>query len=222
MNIQVLSTTGSTTTNYDELDAMNDDVLVPYSFIGLLQQKSNGKMINNGSIARVLSAGDSMFISKGYHSGMGTITALSLEDQTPGSITPERMSIGKTAWVDGKKITGIAADNTYNGSNPADVVGLTDMDDKFLYILFKNGLYKNYSNSVSIDFKSIPDITITSLGGKKAVDLNFIKSGENVFGNRTGTYTDDATVIASKVRIGKTIYSKGQKIVGTMSVPTLY
>ena len=46
-----------------------------------------------------------------------------------------------------------------------------------------------------------------------------IKNGTEIFGV-TGSYTSDATAVASDVKAGKSFYSKGQKIVGNMNVYT--
>ena len=53
-----------------------------------------------------LNAGDSYQIPYGKHSGNGTVTAVGLSNQTPGTATASDIADGKTAWVNGTQITG--------------------------------------------------------------------------------------------------------------------
>ena len=68
-----------------------------------------GTMVNSGAINATLNAGGSYTVSAGYTTG-GEVTAASLESQTVGSATANNLSAGKTAWVNGIKITGNGAD----------------------------------------------------------------------------------------------------------------
>ena len=65
-----------------------------------------GSMPNIGSYSQTLQAGESYTISEGYHDGTGVITATVLSNQTSGTATAEDIVSGKTAWVNGVKITG--------------------------------------------------------------------------------------------------------------------
>ena len=65
-----------------------------------------GSMPNIGSYSQTLQAGESYTISEGYHDGTGVITATALSNQTSGTATAEDIVSGKTAWVNGVKITG--------------------------------------------------------------------------------------------------------------------
>ena len=65
-----------------------------------------GTMTNNGAVNKTLNAGQSYTILPGYHNGSGKVTATSLASQTPGTATAESIEKGKTAWVNGIKITG--------------------------------------------------------------------------------------------------------------------
>ena len=65
-----------------------------------------GSMTNNGKEDDTLNAGESHTISKGYHNGTGIIKAASLSSQTPANATVDDIIAGKTAWVNGHKITG--------------------------------------------------------------------------------------------------------------------
>lgn len=68
--------------------------------------KITGKMTNNGAINRILNAGESYTIPKGYHDGNGVISSTALGSQTEATATEEDIVDGQTAWVNGVKITG--------------------------------------------------------------------------------------------------------------------
>lgn len=88
--------------------------------------KINGTMPDNGAIEKSnLAAGDSYTIPAGYTTG-GTVTAASLESQTPATAVAENLSKGVTAWINGVKITGTGGDNNsyYNQGYAA---GISDV-----------------------------------------------------------------------------------------------
>lgn len=66
----------------------------------------SGSMVNRGSVTQSLNAGGSYTIPAGYHSGAGKVTANSLTSQTSATATAGDIANGKTAWVNGVKITG--------------------------------------------------------------------------------------------------------------------
>ena len=68
--------------------------------------KITGSMANRGAVTAALNAGGSYTIPAGYHNGSGKITANSLASQTTGTATAADIAKNKTAWVEGKKITG--------------------------------------------------------------------------------------------------------------------
>ena len=74
-----------------------------------------GTMPNNGSLNSSLNCGNSFKIPTGYTNG-GTISANSLASQTVATATADNISSGKTAWVNGNKMTGNGTDvnNAYN------------------------------------------------------------------------------------------------------------
>ena len=65
-----------------------------------------GTMTNNGAVSSTLAAGGSYTVPKGYHNGSGKISAKTLASQTVGNATATDIMSGKTAWVNGKQITG--------------------------------------------------------------------------------------------------------------------
>ena len=68
-----------------------------------------GTMTNRGAVTSTLNAGGSYTIPAGYHSGTGKVTATALKDQTSGTATAAQILTGKTAWVNGSKVTGTMA-----------------------------------------------------------------------------------------------------------------
>jgi len=75
-----------------------------------------GTMTKNEAKSITLNAGSSYTIPRGYHNGKGVIKAASLASQTQADAIADNLSNGKTAWVNGTKITGTGADvtNSYN------------------------------------------------------------------------------------------------------------
>ena len=65
-----------------------------------------GTMANNGAISQTLNAGGSYTVPAGYHNGSGRVIANSLASQTSGTAGAEDILTGKTAWVNGTKLTG--------------------------------------------------------------------------------------------------------------------
>ena len=67
-----------------------------------------GTMPNNGAVSATLNAGENYVIPASYHNGSGKVTANSLASQTSATATTEDIASGKTAYVNGNKITGTA------------------------------------------------------------------------------------------------------------------
>ena len=86
-------------------NATVSDVLAGKTFSNSSGVGLVGTMANNGAINANLNAGQSHTIPAGYTEG-GTITANSLDVQTPGTAIPADIQEGKTAWVNGQKLTG--------------------------------------------------------------------------------------------------------------------
>ena len=86
-------------------NATVSDVLAGKTFSNSSGVGLVGTMANNGAINASLNAGQSYNIPSGYTSG-GKITANSLDVQTPGTAIPADIQEGKTAWVNGQKLTG--------------------------------------------------------------------------------------------------------------------
>ena len=68
--------------------------------------KINGSMPNRGAAGTSLNAGGSYTIPAGYHNGSGKVTANSLASQTSATAAAGHILSGKTAYVNGSRITG--------------------------------------------------------------------------------------------------------------------
>ena len=69
-----------------------------------------GKMPNNGAKTASLNCGGSYTIPAGYHNGSGKVTANSLASQTSANAAAGDIIKGKTAYVNGSKVTGTLED----------------------------------------------------------------------------------------------------------------
>lgn len=87
-------------------------VLNGYTFSNASGTGISGGMANRGAVTAALNAGGSYTIQAGYHNGTGKVTANALSGQTSATAAEGNITKGKTAWVNGKKITGTGADNT--------------------------------------------------------------------------------------------------------------
>lgn len=68
--------------------------------------KVTGTMPNNGAVSQAINAGGSYTIPAGYHNGSGKVTGNSLATQTSANAAAGDIASGKTAWVNGAKVTG--------------------------------------------------------------------------------------------------------------------
>ena len=68
--------------------------------------KLTGIMEDNGAVSQTLNAGGSYTIPAGYHNGSGKVTGNSLASQTSANAAAGDIASGKTAWVNGAKVTG--------------------------------------------------------------------------------------------------------------------
>ena len=84
-------------------------------------EKVNGTMPNKGAVTATLNCGGSYTIPKGYHNGSGKVTANSLASQTGANATAGDIVKGKTAWVNGSKLTGTATIQSLGGYTKSDI-----------------------------------------------------------------------------------------------------
>ena len=71
--------------------------------------KISGSMTNRGAVSQALNCGGSYTIPAGYHNGSGKITANTLASQTSATATAANILTGKTAYVNGNRLTGSMA-----------------------------------------------------------------------------------------------------------------
>lgn len=93
----------------DELSVTKDYVLIGKTYVGTdtNDEIGTGTMANNGTTAnQSLNAGSSFQVKKGYHAQDFSVNANSLASQTSGTAVTSDILSGKTAWVNGNKITG--------------------------------------------------------------------------------------------------------------------
>ncbi len=133
-----------------------------------------GTMVNRGAVSSNLNAGQSYTIPAGYHSGSGKITANSLESQTQATATANNLSNGKTAWVNGVKITGNGADvnNAYNNGYNA---GYAQMKSNSVVYTFGAGTYNLSDSSKPYYVKDYAKLTNNHFYGSSSwsVNVNF-------------------------------------------------
>ena len=70
-------------------------------------QLVSGSMTDRGTVSQSLNPGDSYTIPAGYHGGSGEVTVSSLSTNTSATANASRILSGKTAWVNGSKLTGM-------------------------------------------------------------------------------------------------------------------
>ena len=74
-----------------------------------VKTKRTGSMTNQGAKTATLNCGGSYTIPAGYHNGSGKVTANSLASQTSATAGAGDIISGKTAYVNGSKVTGTLA-----------------------------------------------------------------------------------------------------------------
>lgn len=169
-----------------------------------------GTMTNNGNVNKTLNASESFAIPAGYHAGGGKVTANSLASQTSADAAATDILTGKTAWVNGSKITG-------NIRNEPNFPNENSAVDFHLYGSEMAG--QNHNVFMSIPKGYYPNATWVGYKDPNIIPTN-IKSGIQMGSANhpvTGTFTSDGTIVASDVLSGKIGYSKGSKITGSMT-----
>ena len=99
----------------DDVNFTSDKLLTGYSANDSNGEKIDGTMPDQGAKTATLNCGGSYTIPKGYHNGSGKVTANSLSSQTSANATAKDIIKGKTAWVNGSKITGTATIQSLGG-----------------------------------------------------------------------------------------------------------
>lgn len=145
----------------DELTATVAQILSGYTAVtkDSDDEIGTGTMPNRGAVSQTLNAGGTYTIPQGYHNGNGQVSANSLGSQTQANAVAANLTNGKTAWVNGVKITGNGQDNqTFYNSGHSDG--------------YSSGYTagKNESNMLFID-------SATKSGGNGIATASFVQSG---------------------------------------------
>ena len=165
---------------------------------------SNGKMVigvmtNNPQVILSMRPGDNYIIPEGYHDGTSVLTVVGLDAETQGTAADDDILAGKTAWVNGIKVTGTLA-----------LSGNASPDDVPAGYTFYN-----------TDAKQIRVGTLTFDGNATS---DKVMKGYTFYSNdpkneMTGTMELTGDAIASQVVSGYTFYRNDptNKITGTMA-----
>lgn len=149
--------------------------------------KVTGTIPNSTVGKTALNAGESTTVSAGYIKNPITITASSLSGQTSGTATSADMLSGKTAWVNGSKVTGAIQ------SKSASTITPNTKDQTISAGQYLSG-------------------TQTIKGDANLVAGNILK-GKSIFGV-DGTVTAEVNSAAHTVPTGKTVVSAANILAG--------
>lgn len=153
-------------TDLDFITATAADVVAPKVIINKDGEPVTGTMPNNGAIRATLNCGQSKAIPVGYTTG-GTVTVNSLASHTSGTAVANNILSGKTAWVNGSKISGTIPSKGATTITPGT------------------------SNQTAISAGTYASGAITVAGNSNLVAGN-IRKGVTIFGV-TGTFSGIAT-----------------------------
>ena len=169
-----------------------------------------GTMPNQGAKTSSLNCGGSYTIPAGYHNGSGKVTANSLASQTSNANAGAgHILSGKTAYVNGSKITGTMP----NYTNSPNKVQHRRINNNRIEIAVNAGYHAcNWTNGNS-SYEYIEYADMASTLGLTAAKL---AKGQTVCGV-SGTYTSDANASAGYIVSGKTAYVNGNKITGSIA-----
>lgn len=140
-------------------------------------KRTVGTMPNNPAQNATLKCGQSKIIPKGYTPG-GTILAANLASQTPGTATAANILSGKTAWVNGSKVSGTMANR-----GQAQYGGWGEAGDYYAINALPEGAYFKSGASWAPEARCKKDIVRNALG----IRADKIKKGEVIAGI-TGTW----------------------------------
>lgn len=136
-----------------------------------------GTMPNNGEQSATLKCGQSKQIPAGYTPG-GTVTAADLTSQTGATAAANQISSGKTAWVNGQKVTGTLTERGQYQSGGAAFTG-----SYFTVNSLPEGIYRKNGASWAPEARCTADQLRNVLG----ITAGKIKKGEVIAGV-TGTW----------------------------------
>ncbi len=179
------------------------DVLENKTFSNSSEVGLTGTMPNRGAVTQSLNAGGSYTIPAGYHNGSGKIIANSLSSQTSATATAANILSGKTAWVNGSKITGTMVNRgalNWSGSNttytvPAGYYSGGTINSKPSYTA---GYNAGHSTALNVKVKSL---SVTGVSGTASFrdeaneykTCQYIQASYSISGTVVGVRIDDAS-----------------------------
>lgn len=216
--------------------------------MGTIQDKLNLTLNNKNSIKNAIrSKGIEVTDEEPFSSYAQKIIDYNGIDTSDADATAEDIVEGKTAYVNGEKITGNTSKLSALGIGPLrediiegvslpytinlrdenyydnELFGENPWGEDYIEISTKKGLYGNRFTSEDIITKAI----ISSSEIANAIDLKSdqIVKGETVLGvdgTNAGLDTSDADATAEDIAEGKTAYVNGEKVTGTASSGDFY
>lgn len=173
------SGSGGGGTGSDECTASKAQVLTGYTAVtsDSGDEAVDGTMPNNGEQSATLKCGQSKQIPAGYTPG-GTVTAADLASQTGATAAANQISSGKTAWVNGQKVTGTLTERGQYQSGGAAFTG-----SYFAVKSLPEGIYRKNGASWAPEARCTADQLRNALG----ITAGKIKKGEVIAGV-TGTW----------------------------------
>lgn len=154
----------------DVVTAAAGDVLAGKVIVDKDGEPLAGTMPERGAwSSSELSAGASVTIPAGHHSGSGKVTAKSLASQTSGTAAAAQILSGETAWVNGAEVTGSMANRgAYNGAGNSRG---NDTGNKRMWVKVPGGYY-NENAQVFLSWNDIKNyLGITADKIKKGVTI---------------------------------------------------
>ena len=145
----------------DELTARAEHVLAGEGYVGVDtdDEAGVGTMSDNGSMQKTLRAGDSVTVPRGFHDGSGTVTAVSLAEQTVGDAAPGDIVAGCKSWVRGARITGTMVER--EGEQPT--TGVT-VSDGLVHVGMLPGAYRKSGRYGTPEVKAPVDVVAKAAG----------------------------------------------------------
>lgn len=169
-------------------------VLTGYTFSNAGGTGIAGTMANRGAVSAPLNAGSTYAIPAGYHNGNGRVTANSLASQTAANAAAANITSGRTAWVNGARITGTGADNTAN-YNSGYNAGVTAADGRANVnsVNYKTGYNKGVTDADG-------RVNTNSVNYKTGYNAGYSAGANSVTKSASGSFT--ATTAVKKINCG--------------------
>ena len=170
--------------------------------------KVTGTMANQEAKTASLNAGDSYTIPAGYHNGSGKVTANSLASQTDGTAVASDILSGKTAYVDGAKVTGTIVSKTES-----------DLTASGATVTVPAGHYASQvTKSVAAAIQATPSISVDSAGkitASATQDAGYVSAGTK---SATKQLTTQAAKIITPSTSDQTAIAAGTYATGEVTV----